>query len=140
VKYIILLFLLLTGCTNQNLFLVKEVIDGDTLILASGEHVRLLAVDTPEKGECYYQESKDFLTSLVKDRLVSLEKDKTNKDSYGRLLRYVYSEKKLVNSILVEKGYAEAFNRYISTTSKYQEMKKLEIKAKKAKIGRWNCS
>jgi micrococcal nuclease len=119
---------------------VTEVIDGDTIILATGEHIRLLGIDTPEKGECYYKEAKEFLSQLLTNKLIKLEKDKTNKDSYGRLLRYIYLDGTDINILLVRQGYAEAFNKYISTTSKYYEIKQAERKAKKENLGRWNCT
>ena len=35
--------------------LVERIIDGDTFVLDTGEHVRLVCINTPEKGEAYYQ-------------------------------------------------------------------------------------
>jgi len=142
-KILVFLLILLTGCSINNpsqLYKVESVIDGDTIILATGEHVRLLGIDTPERGECYYQEATDFLKSLLINKLVSLERDKTNKDTYGRLLRYVYLDGEDINILMIEKGYAEAFNKYISTTKKYSKIKSLERKAKEEKIRRWSCS
>ena len=47
--------------SNDNLHLVTEVIDGDTIEIDGSNKVRLLGVDTPERGECYYPESKAAL-------------------------------------------------------------------------------
>ena len=74
-KILVFLLILLTGCSINNpsqLYKVESVIDGDTIILATGEHVRLLGIDTPERGECYYQEATDFLKSLLINKLVLL--------------------------------------------------------------------
>ena len=69
---------------------VTRIIDGDTFELMSGEKVRLICVDTPEEGSQGYMESKEFLSSLILNKEVILEKDVSDKDSFGRLLRYVY--------------------------------------------------
>ena len=34
---------------------VKSVIDGDTIRLTNGQTVRLIGIDTPEKGDPYYE-------------------------------------------------------------------------------------
>ncbi len=93
---------------------VIEVIDGDTIVIETGNYVRLIGIDAPERNESYYNESKEFLENLVLNTKVKLDRDINDRDSYGRLLRYVYvsSENNLnefdvfVNILLVEKGYA----------------------------------
>lgn len=92
---------------------VLEVIDGDTFKLWSGEIVRLICVDTPEKGSLGYQEAKDFLSFLILNKEVRLESDVDDKDNYGRLLRYVYvsedSKEIFVNKEIVQQGYGPVF-------------------------------
>ena len=61
---------------------VSKVIDGDTITLENGEKVRLIGIDTPERGQCYYKEAKLRLTELVLNKKVELEKDITNRDKY----------------------------------------------------------
>ena len=57
--------------------------------------------------ECFGTEASEFNDELVAGRHVLLEKDITDKDRYGRLLRYVWIEEVgLVNYILAETGYA----------------------------------
>jgi len=89
--------------------LVEKVIDGDTIALADGRHVRLIGIDTPEsrRNEKAKRDSlrsqtdldtivkmglkaKKALTDLVGNRMVNLEYDVTKKDKYGRTLAYVY--------------------------------------------------
>ena len=70
-------------------FLVVKVTDGDTIDLSNGETVRFSGINTPEKGECYYNEAKQALTELVLDKEVFIERDMTNKDKYNRLLRSI---------------------------------------------------
>lgn len=70
---------------------VSRVIDGDTVETDLGDTVRLLGIDTPERGQCGYQEATDHLAALVQDQPVFLTSstDGTDADRYGRLLRYV---------------------------------------------------
>lgn len=103
---------------------VVSVIDGDTIKIPGGVRVRLLGIDAPEKGECYYEESREFLKQLLEGKTVNLEKDISGKDEYGRLLRYIILVKDdpqkdnlLVNDYIVRQGYAQAVssppdNRY----------------------------
>ena len=120
-------------------FLVTRVIDGDTLILNNSQHVRLSGIDTPETGECYYQEAKEQLASLVESKEVYLEQDITNKDKYDRLLRYIYRNGTFVNGILVEQGYAKVFDAYKDETRRYLQLKRLEDTAITNQLGLWKC-
>ncbi|QQS38874.1 thermonuclease family protein [Candidatus Woesebacteria bacterium] len=94
--------------------LVTRVIDGDTIELETGEKVRYIGIDTPEtndpqsKTECFGKEAKEFNRKLVEGRKVRLEKDISDTDRYGRLLRYVYVENIFVNLHIVDQGYAYA--------------------------------
>lgn len=98
------LFLFLTCAETDR---VTEVIDGDTFKIKNGESVRLLGINTPELTEPGADISKDFLALLILNKDVRLERDVTDKDDYGRLLRYVYQDNKFVNAEIVRMGYAE---------------------------------
>ncbi len=114
---------------------VTNVIDGDTIVIIGGERVRLLGIDTPEKGEFFYKEAKTRLEQLVEKKNVTLEKEGENKDKYGRLLRYIFIDDTNINLKLVEEGYAIC---YFYDKSKHQELcKKAEQNAMQNKIGRW---
>lgn len=125
---------------NQE-YLVLDVIDGDTIKIAGDMRVRLLSIDSPEKGECYYQEAKSALDELIANKVVRLEKDITDKDRYGRWLRYVIlpvenQDNILVNDYLVRHGDAIKFNsppnnRYQSLLTAAQEQ------AKRNNLGLW---
>ncbi len=94
--------------SEANLVSVVRVIDGDTIVVDGDVHVRLLGIDAPEAGDCFYEESKDALVNLVDGEEVRLEKDISDKDNFGRLLRYVFLENNLfVNDSLLEEGYAD---------------------------------
>lgn len=68
---------------------VSRVVDGDTLVLRSGETVRLAGIDTPERGQCGYQAATQELARLVQGKQVRLVPSDEDRDRFGRLLRYV---------------------------------------------------
>lgn len=97
-------------------FLVTKVIDGDTIavdIKGEEKRVRYIGIDTPETGksarpaECYGKEATDRNRELVEGKRVRLEKDVSETDKYGRLLRYVYVGDEFINKKLVEDGFAD---------------------------------
>jgi micrococcal nuclease len=91
---------------------VLRVIDGDTIELSDKRRVRYIGMDTPEivdpakPVECFGKEAADGNKRLVEGKTVQLEKDVSETDSYGRLLRYVYVGDIFVNETLVENGFA----------------------------------
>ncbi|MBN2073647.1 MAG: thermonuclease family protein [Actinobacteria bacterium] len=89
---------------------VTEAIDGDTLVLEGGERVRLLGINAPEYDTYFYREAGDVLKLLVEGKEVVLEKDVTDRDMYGRLLRYVYLGEIFVNLEMVKRGFANSFS------------------------------
>ncbi len=99
--------------SNVPMYEVARVIDGDTFELADGDRVRLIGSNSPEKGECFFEESKNALKELIEGKEVELRKDVTTMDEFGRLLRYVIlpnastvKDNILVSEYMVENGYA----------------------------------
>ena len=99
---------------NVALYTVSRVIDGDTFELADKEVVRLVGIDAPEEGECYFDESKEALRKLIEGKEVELRKDVTGEDDFGRLLRYAIlssatplADSTLADEYMVKGGYAE---------------------------------
>lgn len=99
---------------------VARVIDGDTIELETGEKVRYIGVDTPETKhpskpvQCFGREAAQKNKELVEGKEVLLEKDVSETDRYGRLLRYIYlpnpeatDEAIFVNELLIEQGFAQ---------------------------------
>lgn len=118
--------------------MVRGVIDGDTFITEDGDHVRILGIDAPEDNECYEDESRDFLISLIQDREVLLEKEEVDKDNYGRKLRHVFIDDNLVSGIMIEKGFAKRLSRVKVIYT--DELISKEDFAKKSSLGIWgNC-
>lgn len=125
--------------------LVTRVIDGDTIVLATGEHVRYVGVDTPELHDkktggvqCYAGEAAQRNVELVFQKQVHLEKDTSNTDRYGRLLRYVYVGDTFVNKVLVTEGYAKA-KEYKPDTHKHVELDAAMAEAQQAHRGMWGA-
>lgn len=116
---------------------IERVVDGDTIdVYFNGkrQRIRLIGCNTPEsvaskeyldktgkKNTSAGKKASKFTKKLCKTgTLVYLEKDKENTDKYGRVLRYVWLKKppkydrdksiikeKMLNAILIDKGYAE---------------------------------
>lgn len=124
-------------------FKVMHVVDGDTFEIEGGERVRLIGIDTPETVkpnspvECYGKESSDHLKQLLEGKSVRLEEDKTDRDRYARLLRYVYLGDQFVNELLVREGYAKS-KAYKPDTMKQSVLDQAEELARSEKVGRWN--
>ena len=117
----------LTG--NIEVGIVERVVDGDTLVVlldGASYKVRLIGVDSPEsvhadttKNSKEGEAAAAFTKGLLKEGMrVFLEKDQSEEDRYGRLLRYVWLEapdesvdvsfakKYMLNALLVVNGYA----------------------------------
>ncbi|MBI3671210.1 thermonuclease family protein [Candidatus Azambacteria bacterium] len=125
-------------------FLVKRVVDGDTILLDNGERVRYIGMDTPESVkpdspvECFGKEASERNKELVLGKTVRLKKDVSEKDAYGRLLRYVYIDDTFVNLELVDEGYAKAYTK--KPDVKYSGIfKEAERKAKEKKLNMWGA-
>ncbi|MBN1295678.1 thermonuclease family protein [bacterium] len=90
---------------------VTRIIDGDTIVVNSGEKVRYIGIDTPETGDCYYSEATMRNTDLVDHRVVTLEVcNASPTDQYGRTLAHVHVDGILVNAVLIREGYARAIS------------------------------
>lgn len=104
---------------NNSLVKVQRVIDGDTIELEDKQKVRYIGIDAPElhhpkkSVQCFGKEAYEKNRELIEGKMVKLEKDVSEKDKYGRLLRYVFlydppstPEGLLINKYLVIQGYA----------------------------------
>lgn len=115
---------------------VVRVIDGDTVELSTGEKVRYIGIDTPERNECFFHEAKLANEKLVLNKKVKLVKDVSQTDKYGRLLRYIYVDNVFVNNYLVKEGYAYAAT--YPPDVNYQELfLKSQKQARESQKGFW---
>ncbi len=105
--------------SEENLVLVTRVVDGDTIELEGGAKVRYIGINTPETVDprrpvqCFGEEASAENKKLVEGKKVRLTKDVSERDKYGRLLRYVWlpsdnGKDIFINEFLVKQGYAYA--------------------------------
>ena len=96
---------------------VTRVVDGDTIrvdIDGTEFRVRYIGIDTPETVDprrpvgCFGKEASERNRQLVDGKIIGLEKDVSETDSFGRLLRYIWVGDQMVNATLVDEGYALA--------------------------------
>ncbi|MDC0667048.1 thermonuclease family protein [Nannocystis radixulma] len=120
---------------------VDKVIDGDTIVLASGEKVRYLMVDTPEitngKNECFGQQARDFNAEYVLGKEVTLTYDVECADPYDRLLAYVEVPDGELNSLLIARGYGCVLNIPPNGEDRADEFKAIQAAAQEQKAGLW---
>ncbi len=129
---------------------VTSIYDGDTLTVSIAlpppgilkeERIRLLGIDAPELKtgggpEFYAVEAKDFTTSMVKGKAVYLAFESKWRDSFGRLLCYLYLEGELpLNIQLLRKGYARVYRP--AKSHFHDQFLGLEAEARKEGIGIW---
>ncbi len=142
---------------NYDDILVKRAVDGDTLVLESGDRVRLIGIDTPEIHESkkLYRDAERsqqdintiismgkksyaFTKNLVEGKRVRLEMDVEKHDRYGRILAYVYlkDDGTFVNAEIVKQGYASLMT--YPPNVKYSDLfLKLYREARENKRGLW---
>lgn len=137
---------------------VVRVVDGDTIVATVDgvdEKIRFVLVNTPEtkhpkKGVEYYgKEASDFTKVNLEDKTIYLEKDVSDRDRYGRMLRYIWLkrpatnnptdeeiEQYMFNAILLKKGFANLST--FPPDIKYVDLfVKLERDARKNNLGLW---
>ncbi|HSI06483.1 MAG TPA: thermonuclease family protein [Myxococcota bacterium] len=85
---------------------VAAVRDGDTIVLESGEVVRYLGVDTPERDACYGDAARSANMRLVNGATVELTDDIRCRDVYDRRLAYVSAAGEDVGASLLARGFA----------------------------------
>ncbi len=128
-------------------YLVLGVVDGDTIDVQIGgarTRVRYIGINTPEtvhptRGtECFGAEASARNRALVAGQFVRLEKDVSETDKYGRLLRYVYVGDVLVNEVLVAEGYANV-STYPPDVRYTERFRVAEAAARTAGKGLWGA-
>lgn len=125
-----------------------RVIDGDTIVVRIADvedKVRYIGVDAPEiahptRGvEPFGAEASAANRTLVEGRRVCLESDITDRDRFGRLLRYIWLEDgTLVNEALLARGLAQVVT--YPPDVKYVESRYLPAQraAREAGLGLWS--
>lgn len=147
---------------SENTFQEAEVVravDGDTIIVridGVDEKIRMVLVDTPESVhprkpvEFFGKEASEYTKSNLEGKTVYLQKDVTDRDRYGRLLRYVWVarpetdeptneevERLMYNAQLLKEGYANLAT--FPPDVKYVDFfRELEREARDNDRGLWN--
>ena len=128
---------------NEETVFVAKVVDGDTIVLQDGRTLRYIGIDTPEtvdprkSVQCFGEEAAAKNRQLVEGKDVRLEKDVSEVDRYGRLLRYVYVGDLFVNDVLVREGYAYA-SAYPPDIKYQQQFMQAQLEATENKKGLWS--
>jgi micrococcal nuclease len=141
-RHALILSLLVTGIIASQIVLfslvphdretvtISRVIDGDTLVLADGRHIRLLNINAPEKGTAGSELSADFLRQFTNSS-VSIEI--TGLDKYSRTLARIYSPNYL-NLELVRQGMS---SKFLVDSSELHDFASAENSAIKSGAGIW---
>lgn len=140
----------LTGCGGAGSTcgptsgVVERAIDGDTIVLTTGERVRYLLVDTPESTngatDCYGANAHQLNSDLVAGKTVDLVYDEAAcTDRFDRLLAYVSVDGVEVNRLLVERGYACVLYIPPAGTDRHIEFENLEATARATGRGMWSA-
>ncbi len=97
-----------SGDATCILGIVTDIIDGDT-IKVFGESIRFALVNTPEKGEAGFDESRDFIESIcpVGSSVLVDEDDMQTKGSYDRIIAVIYCNGENLNEAVLDAGLAE---------------------------------
>jgi micrococcal nuclease len=129
---------------------VVRVVDGDTVVVridGRDERVRYIGLDAPEVAnigagvvpECGGDVAREINEELVAGERLVLERDVSDRDRFGRLLRHAWLEGdswRLVGRELVEVGAVEA-RSYPPDTTRDPELDAAERTARDRDAGIW---
>jgi len=120
--------------TERKKFVVSRIIDGDTIETSDGAILRLLNINTPEKGKPGYEYSILYLSQFVNK---SLEMEELGTEKYGRTIARIYSPEHYLNLELVKKGFAIKF---LVNEREIKDFAKAEEEAIAESRGMWKKS
>ena len=115
---------------------VVAVTDGDTITVLDemdkgNFKIRLDKIDAPEKNQAFGNKAKQFLSSLIFGKQVSIRYKAV--DRYGRILGVIYCDGAEINLVMVQNGYAWHYSYYDKTPAYIQA----EKQARADKKGLW---
>lgn len=120
---------------------ITRVVDGDTVVDDQNRKIRLIGINTPEITKpndllCFGKLASQKTTDILLDKKVKLEKDISQTDKYGRLLRYIWIDNAMINQTLIEMGYAQVDT--VPPDIKYHQLFiNSQKKAKELSVGLW---
>ena len=122
---------------------VRHVVDGDTVILADGRHVRLIGINAPELGrdgtpdQPLARDAHLTLQRLIGRRQVRLAVGIDNYDHYGRLLAHIVLEDgRTAQQHLLRRGLASVI-AYPPNLRYLKRYRRAEAAARQAGLGIW---
>ncbi|MBI5206515.1 MAG: thermonuclease family protein [Candidatus Firestonebacteria bacterium] len=120
---------------------IKNVIDGDTILLNDGRKIRYIGMDTPElsinEQKKYAEEALNVNQNLLNNKKIEMQYDSVKNDIYGRTLAYVYADNIMVNIELVRRGYALVYT-FPPNVKHFKEFISGQKFARNNKKGLWN--
>ena len=138
-KHLFLLSLLLLSLSLFSAEIKGKVVavtDGDTITVLDemdkgNFKIRLDKIDAPEKNQAFGNKAKQFLSSLIFGKQVSIRYKAV--DRYGRILGVIYCDGAEINLVMVQNGYAWHYSYYDKTPAYIQA----EKQARADKKGLW---
>ena len=136
------------GVSEGETYRVRRVVDGDTIALENGLHVRFAGVNTPERGRYVIdpaplaEQAKQRSAALMEGKRVRLRFARDPMDAHGRVVAHVYavgeSDQDEVNleEALLREGLACALGLGLSS-EEYGRLKELQTTAKEEGVGIW---
>ena len=124
---------------NQEILKVIEVIDGDTFRLSDSSLVRLIGIDTPEKGQLFYDEAVALAESVLINEQVNLIYDKEKTDRYNRSLVYLEVNSLIYNELVLERGYANVY-LFSENLLRREMLISAQKNARTDKVGIWSVN
>jgi len=123
---------------------VVRVVDGDTIIIAPDQRVRLIGVNAPESVkpdhpvEPFGPEASAFTKEFLAQGTCRLTSDREKYDQYHRRLAYVWIGNRLLNEELIREGLAH-YERHFEYSSEMKgRFRAAQDEARKARRGIWS--
>ena len=115
---------------------VLTIADGDTATIRTADNskvkIRFYGIDSPERGQPYYNEAKRALTRMLSAKTVGVTV--VERDQYGRTVGKVYLDGVDINLAMVSGGHAWWYQHY----AKYERsLQDAQQQARAKKIGLW---
>lgn len=125
--------------------IVTSIVDGDTFDISYviggislPTRIRPYLINTPERKDCYFEESVQGATGLLLHRTVWLQH--RNRQSFGRLLAFIYLDsdrQALFQAIMISQGLAKVDVRHAEEQDFEPRMNALQREAQEGKRGLW---
>ena len=110
---------------------VARVIDGDTVVLATGAKVRLADIDAPESNQPHGKVATTALSDMILGKTVTVTFSK--KDRYRRIIGTITLNDVSINERMLTLGHAWWYRKY----SKSKHYATLDTKARTGRAGLW---